>query len=80
MIIQVEINDVLVSDLASFQGKETLTEEELSQLVYQTIVDKAAQFVQLNADAKLAQAQQQIAQYATSRTEEIASGISVTAQ
>jgi len=77
MRVEIEIQDELVADLASFQGNESLTGDELASLVYQTIVEKAYQFVQLNTDAKIAQLQQSIVQQAIVRKEEIAQGITV---
>jgi hypothetical protein len=80
MRIIVDIADQLVTDLAAFQGKETLTSEELSALVQATLVEKASQFVSLSADASRAAAHAQIEAAAAARREEITLGISVSAE
>ena len=80
MRIIVDIADQLVTDLAAFQGKETLLPEELSALVQSTLVEKASQFVSLSADASRAAAHAQIEAAAKARREGIALGISVSVE
>lgn len=80
MKLTIDIADQLVTDLAAFQGKETLTPEELSALVQSTLVEKASQFVSISADASRAAASAQIEAAAAARREQIALGISVSAE
>lgn len=80
MRLTIDITDQLVTDLAAFQGKETLTPEELSALVQATLAEKASQFVTLSADAKRAAASAQIEAAAAARREEIVLGISVSVE
>lgn len=77
MKFQIEIENQLVNDLATFQGKESLTVDEICALIRQTIVDKASEFVRLSADKKLAEAHEAITQASQVRQEEIANGITV---
>lgn len=80
MKLTIDIADQLVTDLAAFQGKETLLPEELSALVQATLVEKASQFVTIAADASRAAASAKIEAASKARREEIALGISVSAE
>lgn len=80
MKLTIDIADQLVTDLAAFQGKETLLPEELSALVQSTLVEKASQFVSLSADASRAAASAKIEAAAKARREGIALGISVSVE
>jgi hypothetical protein len=77
MILTVTIPDQLVSDLAVFQGVESLSESDVAALVYQTVVEKASHFVNLRADEQRAAASAQIQAASDARKAEIASAISV---
>lgn len=77
MILTVTIPDQLVSDLAAFRGVGSLSESDVAALVYQTVVEKAAQFVSLKADESRAAAAAQIQAASEARKAEIAAAISV---
>lgn len=77
MRFTVDIADQLASDLAAFLGRESLSPEELAELVHGTINEKAAQFVERRADERRAEANEQVRAAAEARKAEIAAGISV---
>ena len=78
MRVSIDIAPQLVSDLAAFVGRETLTPDELAALVADTILEKASQFVERRADARRAEVLEQIRLAAEARKAEIAAGVTVT--
>jgi len=77
MRVNIEITDQLIADLAAFKGAQTLTPGQVAELVRATLAEKAAQFVELATDARLASERVAALDAAEERKRQIAEGISV---
>lgn len=78
--ITIDLEDQLADDLAAFRDQESLSDEELAGIVHKVLADKGAEFVQLAAENKLAKVREEALNQAEKRKEEIAAGITVTAE
>lgn len=77
MRFTVDIADQIIADLATFLGKDALSEDEMRSMVEDTIKAKATEFVDISVNRRVDDAVAQIREQAETRKQEIASGISV---